>query len=523
MKTKNLLQAVLLLTLAAVNSLNGQTPQPPDCVVNFTSATMAVNTPVGASATFDNRSVACQTWTVDYQGTISAGTVSLTLQSATGATVAGTFGTYTGTTVTGTNPLTSNTGAVSTFANGTVAVPWIRVLLNTAGITGTVNGVLYGYKTGYPGSGGSAGPTSNVNVQQVGGTTTVTGGVAGTLGVGGPTATGSPLAARPVLMGGSDGTNVRNLSTDATGKLNVNAAITPSGTQNVQGTQADGAVTTANPVLIGGFDGTNTQNIITDTSGRTVAVGAAASGATNAGNPVKAGGVFNTTQPTVTNGQAVDLQATARGAEIVATGTDTFHVTVDSTPAVSNQSVNLAQVGATAVVTGGVNGSQGVGGLAANAAAVAGNPLLMGGSDGTNARNISVNASGQQLIVAAPDTTSTVAATGCYLVSTASTNATNCKASAGNVYGYRVVNTTAVVYYLRMYNASGTPTCSSATGFIESIPIPASSSSTGAGIVQISNIPIQYGTGIAFCFTGGSSSTDNTNAAVGVFGAIIFK
>src|SRR6266700_2247794 len=54
--------------------------------------------------------------------------------------------------------------------------------------------------------------------------------------------------------------------------------------------------------------------------------GLAASGATQAGNPLKAGGVFNTTQPTVTNGQAVDAQATARGAYIVATGIDAFTV-----------------------------------------------------------------------------------------------------------------------------------------------------------------------------------------------------
>jgi hypothetical protein len=58
--------------------------------------------------------------------------------------------------------------------------------------------------------------------------------------------------------------------------------------------------------------------------------GLAASGATGAGNPVKVGGVFNTTQPTVTTGQAVDQQMTARGAEIVSTGVDVFNVTVNA-------------------------------------------------------------------------------------------------------------------------------------------------------------------------------------------------
>jgi fibronectin-binding autotransporter adhesin len=89
--------------------------------------------------------------------------------------------------------------------------------------------------------------------------------------------------------------------------------------------------------------------------------GDSASGATNAGNPVKAGYVFNTTQPTVTNGQTVDAQGTARGAAIVATGVDTFNVTVNAAlPAGSNTigkvdilgntgaTMDVAQGGATA-------------------------------------------------------------------------------------------------------------------------------------------------------------------------------
>jgi hypothetical protein len=54
--------------------------------------------------------------------------------------------------------------------------------------------------------------------------------------------------------------------------------------------------------------------------------GLAASGAAKSGNPVQSGAVFNSTQPTVTTGQAVENQATARGSLIVATGVDTFTV-----------------------------------------------------------------------------------------------------------------------------------------------------------------------------------------------------
>lgn len=113
------------------------------------------------------------------------------------------------------------------------------------------------------------------------------------------------------------------------------------------------------------------------------------------------------------------------------------------------------------------------------------------------------------------------AALRCVLVSAASNNATNCKGSAGNVYGFRFVNTTGTIYYLRMYNSSSSPTCSSATGFIESIPIPASTG--GAGLVAIEPMGEGYSTGIGFCLTGGSSSTDNTNAATGVFGTVLYQ
>jgi hypothetical protein len=68
-------------------------------------------------------------------------------------------------------------------------------------------------------------------------------------------------------------------------------------------------------------------------------VGNAASGASDAGNPVKAGGVFNTTQPTVTTGQRVDLQATARGELMIAKGVsglsiDNTGFNVNNTPTV---------------------------------------------------------------------------------------------------------------------------------------------------------------------------------------------
>lgn len=116
------------------------------------------------------------------------------------------------------------------------------------------------------------------------------------------------------------------------------------------------------------------------------------------------------------------------------------------------------------------------------------------------------------------------AASSCNILSGASTNATNCKNAAGNFYGYEVYNTTTTIYYLRLYNTSSSPTCSSATGFIRSIPLIPAAAAGGSG-GQISNqvVPVNYSTGVSYCITGGSSSTDNTNAATGIFGEIRYK
>src|SRR5271157_4112205 len=68
----------------------------------------------------------------------------------------------------------------------------------------------------------------------------------------------------------------------------------------------------------------------TQTTSPWVVGGPAASGATATGNPILNGGVFNTTQPTVTTGQIVDLQTTARGALIIASGVDALNVSTAS-------------------------------------------------------------------------------------------------------------------------------------------------------------------------------------------------
>lgn len=67
--------------------------------------------------------------------------------------------------------------------------------------------------------------------------------------------------------------------------------------------------------------------------------GPGASGAAKSGNPVQVGGVFNTTQPTVTTGQTVEAQATARGELMIAKGVSGF--SIDNTGFTANAGTNL--------------------------------------------------------------------------------------------------------------------------------------------------------------------------------------
>jgi hypothetical protein len=71
-------------------------------------------------------------------------------------------------------------------------------------------------------------------------------------------AAGSTVPAQTTQVGGSDGTNLRAILTDTSGR------------QVVVGAAASGVAVAGNPVRIAGSDGTNTRDVLTDTSGRVV-------------------------------------------------------------------------------------------------------------------------------------------------------------------------------------------------------------------------------------------------------------
>lgn len=204
----------LILALFTVKEVNGQTPtpSPPDCVVYLNNLTAATSVPSGNG--FDNRFIGCMFWTLQYQS-VGFTALSLAFQSSVGSVTPTAFGAYTGTTATGVNPNTNTAGRISTFTNGVIDTPWVRVNLSGLMGAGTLNGVLYGYKSGYPGA------TANIVVNG-----TCPGDAGTPCVVEGVTAAGSPPANPPVLVAGQDGTNIQTIKTDTNGQeIPANAAI----------------------------------------------------------------------------------------------------------------------------------------------------------------------------------------------------------------------------------------------------------------------------------------------------------
>ncbi len=198
--------------------------QQPNCQINFgpwtdTNTSPAFNN-IGAGT--NNQ---CTYWVLNYQ-VDGFSAISLAFESATGAVT------------TGVNPSTSV--VCSTVANCTAVftgtIGWYRVNFATHTGSGTIRGTLKGYITGYslggnsPSGGGCAGTTATPCV------------------VDGVTAAGSAPATSPVLVAGIDGTNVRTLRTDTTGR------------QVAVGAAAAGVALAGAPVLQGLSDGANAQN-----------------------------------------------------------------------------------------------------------------------------------------------------------------------------------------------------------------------------------------------------------------------
>lgn len=298
--------------------------------------------------------------------------------------------------------------------------------------------------------------------------------------------TGSAITTKGMAVSGTDGTNARVLKTDASGELQVDVLTLPT---LPAGTNAIGKLSANSGVDIGDVDVTS------------VTPGTTASSLGKAEDAAHASGDVGVMMLCV-------RAATATDRSVGATDGDYEPCAVDASGRIHTFA---AQAGTWTVQPGNTANttpwlatiSQG-----GNSAAVTASSTL---------KVTNYDSSGNEIVVP------TAGLTG-YTAAGASTNATSVKGSAGTLYGLSLSNTTTTVYYLRLYNLSSAPTCSSATGYVSSIPIPPAAASGQVGGREIQyNIGKAFTTGIAFCVTGGASSTDNTNAATGVFVESLYK
>jgi hypothetical protein len=102
--------------------------------------------------------------------------------------------------------------------------------------------------------------------------------------------------------------------------------------------------------------------------------------------------------------------------------------------------------------------------------------------------------------------------------SAASTNGTNVKASAGQVYGWYLYNNTSSAKFFKLYNKATSPTIGTDTpAFTVGIP-------PNGGCVQEFLNGIPFGTGIGYGITGGITDADTTATATDdVHGVLLYK
>jgi hypothetical protein len=99
-----------------------------------------------------------------------------------------------------------------------------------------------------------------------------------------------------------------------------------------------------------------------------------------------------------------------------------------------------------------------------------------------------------------------------HLVSAGTTNATNVKASAGQLYGWYIYNSNAAARKVAFHNSAGTPTAGAAVVFSLVLP-------PGAAANVFTDSGIAFATGIAITTTTGLTDADAT--AVGASDLII--
>lgn len=340
-------------------------------------------------------------------------------------------------------------------------------------------------------------------------------------------ATGAAVPAAADYIGASVGGTLTGVTaTNNTGKISLDVNIT--GGAAAGGTSSNFAAAFPSAgTAIGAKNGANMVNLTADGSGNlNTAIAAALPAGTNvighaiidSGSTTAAtqSGTWNITNISGTislpTGAATAAKQPALGtAGSASTDVITIQGIASMTPLLSN----MTQIGGASLSLGQKTMANSI------PVVVASDQTPVGQATMANSAPV-VIASDQAGFPVQPIAATTGGTTPCYITSAASTNSTNCKASAGQIYHISAINTTTTNYFLRLYNASSAPTCSSSTGFIRSIPV-LGAAANGSGVVEDIVVGEVYGTGIGFCLTAGGANNDNTNAATGLYVDIDYK
>lgn len=138
---------------------------------------------------------------------------------------------------------------------------------------------------------------------------------------------------------------------------------------------------------------------------------------------------------------------------------------------------------------------------------IGGNAISAGnGTSGTGVQRVTIASDSTGIIGPVPLTSGGTSIS--RTVSAATTNATNVKASAGQVYQIVASNVNAEERYVHLYNSSSAPSCG--TGIVATFIIPGAT--TGGGTNVTLNPGAAFGTGIGFCITTAVDGTGSVSA-----------
>lgn len=98
-----------------------------------------------------------------------------------------------------------------------------------------------------------------------------------------------------------------------------------------------------------------------------------------------------------------------------------------------------------------------------------------------------------------------------HLVSANTTNATNVKSSAGNLWNVQAFNNSSTIYYLKLFDKASAPNLGTDVP-IKTLLIP-HNSGDGAGFILPADNAFSFANGISFAITGGIADNDSSACA----------